>query len=283
MLAEGFLMDTTVGTSSATGSMQSQWVVGLRAAAPGQPTFMFFPHAGGSPLSAGRVAASLPGTAGIMAAYLPRQPSDKGGDPPRRAATAADGIANAFLSLAQPSPFFEDQPLILVGNSYGALLAFETARRLARAGIQPARLVVSGFRSPCMPPADTPLYRLPAPQLQAELAARFGMAGGDAGNLAASGLEPALRADLEACDTYRYTPAALNVPIDVLQLGGDPSVSSEELQAWEKVTSAATRLIPCNGGHFFWTTHSSDLARILMRAAALSAHAANEAASMNSN
>lgn len=263
--------------------MPLHWVVSLRAAASGQPTFLFFPHAGGSSLSAGRVAAALPDNVGIMAVHLPRQPSDRGGGPPRRATAAADGIANALLSHIPPLRIDEAQALILVGNSYGALLAFETAKRLARDGIRPARLVVSGFRSPCMPAADTPLYRLPARQLSAELAARFGMAGGDADDWAVSGLEHALRADLEACDTYRYASAALDVPIDVLRLRSDPSVSSEELQAWKRVTSASTRLIPCDGGHFFWATHSADLARILMRAATLSAHAAQDVAPMNSN
>ncbi|MGB3290034.1 MAG: alpha/beta fold hydrolase [Burkholderiaceae bacterium] len=275
-------MNSTVGTSSAKKPIQAQWVVGLRAAAIGQPTFVFFPHAGGSPLSAGRVAAALPDMAGILSVHLPRQASDSEGGPPRRAAFAADNISHTLLSLTPPLLPNATQPLILVGNSYGALLAFETARRLARTAIAPLRLLVSGFRSPSLPPADTPLYRLPTRQLNAELAARFGTAGGNSDDWAAAGLECALRADLEACDTYRYVPADFDVPIDVLHLHDDPSVSLEELRAWKHVTSAPTRLIPCRGGHFFWATHSTDLARILMQAA-LPTHAVAEAASTHNN
>src|SRR5690606_20621871 len=111
--------------------------------------------------------------------------------------------AQALAAHPDATRFTSAQPLIFVGNSYGALLAFETAARLVDTAIQPTRLVVSGFRSPSLPSAETPLYRLPLGQLRAELVARFGIAGGDGVDWGCAGLEQALRADLEACDTYR--------------------------------------------------------------------------------
>src|SRR3546814_17466026 len=66
-------------------------------------------------------------------------------------------------------------------------------------------LIVSGFRSPTLPMADTPLYRLPSLQLRAELRARFGAVADAASTPWEGGLaEQALRADLQACDTYRH-------------------------------------------------------------------------------
>src|SRR5690606_10277488 len=121
----------------------------------------------------------------------------------------------------------------LVGNSYGALLAYETAWCMLRAGMPIERLVVSGFRSPLLPLADTPLYRLPLAQLQAELSARFGAAAAvGAAPGGAELAEEALRADLQACDTYRHRhDEPLPLPIDVLHLTEDASVSMDELRA----------------------------------------------------
>src|SRR3546814_8531190 len=80
-------------------------------------------------------------------------------------------------------------------------------------------LVVSGFRSPVLPCSETSLYRLPRRQLRAELAARFGIAPGDGAEWAGAAVEEALRADLEACDTYRHAHTdRLAVPIDVLHI-----------------------------------------------------------------
>ncbi|NYT45501.1 thioesterase II family protein [Pollutimonas thiosulfatoxidans] len=275
-------MHEAARTSPAISATRRQWIVRLREAAQGKPTFMFFPHAGGSPLSAGRLAAALPDSVGVMALQLPRQASGTEAGPPRRVADAVEGIVRALDALALDTSASPLQPLIFVGNSYGALLAFETAARLSTAALRPARLIVSGFRSPCLPPAETPLYRLPVKQLRAELVARFGMAGGDGVDWGCLGLEQALRADLEACDTYRYrhtTP--LSLPIDVMHLRSDPSVSPEELLAWRTVTCAPARLVTCDGGHFFWASHSTDFARILLDAAALSSPISHEKVSVH--
>src|SRR3546814_5556151 len=77
--------------------------------------------------------------------------------------------------------------------------------------------------------ADTPLYRLPSLQLRAELRARFGAVVDAASTPWEGGLaEQALRADLQACDTYRLRHLEpLSLPIDVLHLSDDLSRSEE--------------------------------------------------------
>src|SRR3546814_5352689 len=84
--------------------------------------------------------------------------------------------------------------------------------------------------------ADTPLYRLPSLQLRAELRARFGAVADAASTPWEGGLaEQALRADLQACDTYRHRHLEpLSLPIDVLHLSDDLSVSIDELRAWAR-------------------------------------------------
>src|SRR3546814_18281712 len=106
------------------------------------------------------------------------------------------------------------------------------AWRMAHLKIPVERLVVSGFRSPVLPCSETSLYRLPRRQLRAELAARFGIAPGDGAEWAGAAVEEALRADLAACDTYRHAHTdRLAVPIDVLHMRADPSVTPHELRS----------------------------------------------------
>lgn len=236
-----------------------QWLLRVRNASPGQPNFVFFPHAGATPLSISRMATALPSTVGVAVAVLPRGGDLDDGTPPLRATDAAQCIARALAAM----PAAAACRRVLVGNSYGALLAYETAWCLIH-DAPPDRLIVSGFRSPALPLADIALHRLPAAQLRAELSARFGMppdVGTDAGELA----EPALRADLQACDTYHHRHTErLPVPLDVLHLTDDWSVSIAELQAWESVTSFPVRLTPCASGHFPWAGNPEPMARTLL-------------------
>lgn len=238
-------------------------MVRLRMAEPGRPTFAFFLHAGGSPLSVGRLAAALPASVGVLAADLPR--GGGGAIPPRRAADAADGAVDGLLALYPAIDL--PKRLVLVGNSYGALLAYEAAWRLAAAGVAIERLVVSGFRAPVLAPAEAALHRLPSDRLWAELAARFGALPGEDPSWRGA-VEEALRADLAACDTYRHAHAGrLAVPVDVLRMADDRSVSEDELAAWHAVSDAPVRLIPQDGGHFPWTTHPVAVAHTLLQLA----------------
>ncbi|MCC2597580.1 alpha/beta fold hydrolase [Pusillimonas sp. MFBS29] len=234
-----------------------QWLLRVRSASPGQPNFVFFPHAGATPLSIGRMAAVLPGTAGVVVAVLPRGGNLDHGTPPTRATDAAQCIARSLANM----PRNESRRLVLVGNSYGALLAYETAWCLVDVAHDVERLIVSGFRSPALPLADIPLHRLPSAQLYAELAARFGVPLDAGAELA----EPALRADLQACDTYRHRHGKrLPVPLDVLHLTDDSSVSVAELQAWQSVSCYPVRLTPCASGHFPWAGNPELAARALL-------------------
>ena len=214
----------------------------------------------------GRLAAVLPGSVGIVVVSLPRGIAIDGLAPPRRVAQAVDGATKGLLALDRTD---EGGParLILVGNSYGALLAYEMAWSLMRAAVQVERLIVSGFRSPVLAPTDAPLHRLPSDRLRIELAARFGMAPGE-GDWEGTVAEEALRADLEACDTYRHAHAGrLAVPIDVLHMLGDPSVSIDDLLPWKEATTAGTRITRHALGHFPWAADPHAIARIILRLA----------------
>lgn len=238
------------------------WLAQLRPACIGEPMYLFFPHAGGSPLSAGAFAAALPQTSGVMAVNLPRVHAD--GPLPKRVTQAVGPLVAVIQSwLADSTPHPQCQRLLLVGNSYGALLAYEVARQLTDLALPVERLIVSGFRSPAALPTDTPLYRLPSDLLYAELRSRFGSTPRSPSDEHLS-LEEALRADLEACDTYRHAAVApLPIPVEVLHMIDDPSISLQDLQEWQAVTAHPLRVSRVRGGHFPWATEARTLAPLI--------------------
>jgi medium-chain acyl-[acyl-carrier-protein] hydrolase len=70
---------------------------------------------------------------------------------------------------------------------------------------------------------------------------------------------PALRADIEALETYRYYDEP-PLATDIFALGGadDRVVSVSELADWRRHTTGrfASRMMP--GGHFFWFREGVD-------------------------
>lgn len=243
---------------------ESSWLRTLRPAESGSPTIICFPHAGGGVLSAAKLARSIPDRFGLVVAVLPgREPGDTA-VPPRRAAVAGAKLAGDLADHARQGGAAE--PLVLLGNSYGSLLAFETARSLQAVtdtalGADAVRLIVSGFRSPSLAPAEPPLFRLPTRELFADLSERYGVPLGD---LAAAGLyeiEAALRADLEACDTYRLGDGPLlRHRIDVLRMTRDPSVSHADLRAWCDATSGQVVITDIEADHFPWASRPDQVA-----------------------
>lgn len=196
-----------------------------------------------------------------MAVNLPGREKGDPIAPPRRASLAASAIADT-LAAGRASP----SPPVFLGNSYGALLAYETARALVRRGETEPRLIVSGFRSPLLPPAEGPLFSAPPALLRSELAARFGVSGRDLDRMASDLFETALRADLEACETYRHEGGdRLTRRIDVLAMSDDPAVSHEELLAWQRASSGGVRLQPVSGQHFCWNLQPAEVAAAVVR------------------
>jgi surfactin synthase thioesterase subunit len=54
-----------------------------------------------------------------------------------------------------------EQPFALFGHSFGALVGYETSRRLRQLGTPPELLLVSGRNSPAWPLSHEPLHTLP--------------------------------------------------------------------------------------------------------------------------
>lgn len=160
----------------------------------------------------------------------------------------ADRLAHVVAATARGS-------YTLFGHSMGALLAFETARALRRAGGAGTdrsagqwgrrRPPVAGRVDPHRRPRRRPDARLPA---------------GDRRNIAealANGalMEyrlPLLRADFLACETYEYRPETpLRIPITAFRGDTDPQVTAELNEAWSRLTESPFRGQAFRRGHFF--------------------------------
>ncbi len=147
-----------------------------------------------------------------------------------------------------------DEPFTIMGHSMGALLAFELARSLRSRGLaQPERIFVSAFRAPHLPERRPPLYKLPDPVLKAEL---LRLDGTPAEVLRQPDLMetllPALRADLEVIDRYRYiAEPPLACPVSCFGGLTDRRVTRPDLTGWRRHTSAEFRLRFFPGAHFY--------------------------------
>jgi surfactin synthase thioesterase subunit len=221
----------------------------------GAPVVICFPHAGGTVLSCMALAAALPDELAIATVVLPGPVADAR----RMAGAVAEEIA---IALGQQAA-----GLTLLGNSFGALLAFETSLALERLQTPVAHrlhLVVSGFRSPSRSPRDAPLHRLPRAPLLAELRECFGSVGPDLGDWLSDTQEAALRAEIAACETYRLGNAPpLRCAVSVIRLLADPSVCDEEFEAWRDICAGPVRFRALDAGHFPWTGAPSALASLL--------------------
>lgn len=144
-------------------------------------------------------------------------------------------------------------PYAFFGYSFGALLAFETARVLRRHGTGPDRLMVAALKAPHLPLGRKPIHALPDREFADEIRNFHGTPDAVLQNKELMSLVlPAIKADFTAYETYTYSAEApLDCPIIAMGGAQDASVSPRELAAWGEQTSAglATRLFP--GGHFF--------------------------------
>lgn len=176
-------------------------------------------------------------------------------------------------ALAAIAPF-QDRPLVLFGHSMGAIIAYETARRLAaRGGPQPAGVIVSGRAAPG------------APRPSAVLAHRFDDDGFIAHLRDLNGTPdevlaepelmqivlPILRADFEAIETWRppETPTPLACPVLALAGDRDPDAGPDAMAGWRDFAAGDFEAETFAGDHFFVTAApdavSARIARWLAR------------------
>jgi len=166
--------------------------------------------------------------------------------------------------LLRDFPACEDRPFAFWGHSMGALVAFELARLLVRAGRRaPGHLLVSGRQPPQLSEPFEPIHQLPDTELVKELQRRYrGMPDAIARDPEIRAVFlPTIRADLELIHTYVHE-AGPPLECGISALGGTEDwVSREQLEGWRVHTTGTFRLHYLPGNHFFITGQNEEVLR----------------------
>ncbi|MEU3323464.1 alpha/beta fold hydrolase [Streptomyces sp. NPDC006785] len=216
-----------------------------------------FPHAGGSASFYFPVSAALRGPVDLLAVQYP-------GRQDRREEPAVQDLHRVADDVAEALRRWDDLPLTLFGHSMGALVAFEVARRIERAGGRIDHLFVSGRKGPSV---DGPELSHPLDDegIVAEVRA---MSGTDARLLEDEELLrmvlPALRGDYRALGAYRADrDAAVTCPVTVVVGDQDPWTPAPEAAHWRDRTTAAFDLKVFPGGHFYLSSGADEVTAML--------------------
>ncbi|WP_327674467.1 thioesterase II family protein [Kitasatospora sp. NBC_00458] len=221
-------------------------------------TLVAFPHAGGSasyfqPLSA----ALAPGVEVLSLQYPGRQD--------RRSEPCLDSVDRLVEALSEVLGALTERPVVFFGHSMGAVLAYETARRLEKeSAVRLLGLIASGRRSPTTVRHETVHLRDDAGVL-AEIQR---LNGTDSALLQDEDIQqmilPSLRADYTAVETYVHRAgAALRAPVTVFTGDADPQVTRAEAERWSELTDGGFRLRSFPGGHFYLASEAGAVTRAL--------------------
>jgi pyochelin biosynthetic protein PchC len=235
------------------------WIRRFHPAPQSDIRLVCFPHVGGSASFFFPISHALSPAIDVLAVQYPARQD-------RLREKGVDNLAELAELCVAALCCWKDRPLALFGHSMGATLAFEVARRLERAGQQPAHLFVSGRRAPHML-RDEQVHLRDDAGLVADLMTYGGM------NVALLNEEdilqmilPALRSDYKAIETYVHQPGPkLNCPVHVLIGDSDPRVTVEEAQGWAQHTSDLFDLRVFPGGHFYLSDRVPEIAEVISR------------------
>lgn len=223
------------------------WAKAITPNADAAVRLICWPYSGGAAALFHPWAKLLPAFVEVWAVHLP-------GHPPRlrepletRWEPLVDGALQEIATLL-------DKPCAFFGHSLGAMLAYETARRLqTRGGPMPRLLIASGHAAPHRPRPAGPIHALPDTAFIAEVRSYKGLPDWvlDHPEMLEMVL-PILRADFEVFETYaHHAEPMLTCPLAVLSGNRDPWTPKADLEAWGELTSAPVQYHAFPGEHFF--------------------------------
>lgn len=236
----------------------SNWLRCFRPDPDAGAGLLCFPHAGGSASGYYPLSAEVAGTAETLIVQYP-------GRQDRLAEPFAERLGDVVDAVLAALPASGGRPLVIFGHSMGALLAFETARRLTAEGRSPSALLVSGCEAPSLPRP----VRTAGPPDDEDLIRDMRMLSGTDEQLLADPeilrlALPPLRADYAMLAARTHVPGPpLRCPVVALSGDRDPRVSVEGARAWERETVGAFELRVLSGGHFFLGDHLDRVAELV--------------------
>nr|WP_308406119.1 alpha/beta fold hydrolase [Streptomyces sp. TML10] len=225
----------------------------------GAARLVCFPHAGGGASAFTALAAALPDDIEVHAVQYP-------GRQERHREPCAETIEELAAAAATALSGYDDRPLFLLGHSMGALVAFETARRL-RGRAEVTRVFASAARAPSAEWEEPDVDRLTDEQMVDGLR----LLGGVPEAVLADPETTAeilrqLRADVRALRRYRCGDrAAVAAPLTVVLGTRDPKNSVAQMAEWARHTTGDHAVETLPGGHFALLEHPAEVAELLTR------------------
>jgi pyochelin biosynthetic protein PchC len=235
-----------------------EWIRRFHPASEQRHRLACLPHAGGAASFFFPFSQALAPYAEVLAIQYPGRQDRRH----ERLRTTIGELADETYQALLP---WADRPLVLFGHSMGAVISFEVARRFERDGNPPLGVIVSGRRAPDIHRADQ-VHLRGDDELLEEIRK---LSGTEPGILDDEEIlrmvVPAIRADYQAVETYRYQPhghgPALSCPLSVLTGDADPRVSPQQAMAWSDFTSGPFTFRSFPGGHFYLTPQRDAVAR----------------------
>ena len=231
-------------------TMTGPWIEFRPERRDAQARVLCVPYAGGSAQVFHALARSMPERIEVGAIELPGRWS-RGREP------LLTRVSDASRSLADEISRLSPRPYALFGYSLGGLIAFETARILARDAKQqrPRALIVAAIEAP------TEKSRLPHlhTHSDAEFIRRHVQRYPGGIPPAVFGepdllemLLPILKADMQMYETYEYSPGeVLNCPVHAIAGGQDNLCSPSSMAGWKNETTGSFFAETVAGNHFF--------------------------------
>jgi surfactin synthase thioesterase subunit len=218
-----------------------------------------FPHAGGSASFYFPWARSLPADVEVLAVQYPGR-QDRRADPPiEDIGELADRIFVALLP-------WTGGPVAFFGHSMGAVVAYETARRLEQeTSTRLTAFFASGRRAPSQRPGEMTVDLEDDDSLMAALEL---LSGTDMALLRDEELVrmilPPVRSDYRAIHSYVHRPGPkLSCPITVLIGDADPLNTLDEARAWREHTAGDFDVRVFAGGHFFLSAQQAEVNSVI--------------------
>jgi surfactin synthase thioesterase subunit len=165
-----------------------------------------------------------------------------------------DDLNEMAAALENELAGYQDKPFAFFGHSLGALIAFELARRLRRAGSAvPELLCVSACDAPHLLPVPPLIHDLPDKEFIEAIQSFGGTPDAILNNRELLAIMlPILRADLKILETYSYRDEApLAIPLYAAGGTADTVVPGENVLAWEEHAAGRWESRFFSGGHFY--------------------------------
>ncbi|MES0174007.1 alpha/beta fold hydrolase [Mesorhizobium sp. M0006] len=221
-----------------------------------------FPHGGGSVQSFRTWSNYLPEDVELICLDLP-------GRGKRSAETAIRSMDGLVPMVAEELREYSDRPFIFFGHSVGALVAYEIARSLEKAGRpSPFHVVVSAHPSADVPTDEPPMYSY-ADDTLTDVVRSLGLVPKEAlanQELLHNFILPPMRADFELAETYdRKLPTPLDAAITAMGGVQDETITANDLDEWRRLTTSRFARIMFDSDHFYTHSMTAEVVSALLR------------------